>query len=100
MFEYFVGGVLALIALSGAVGIPVILLMGVMRRRSKKKPLTQRRKHLLRELFQVVIGVALLGLFYSRQIDSWTALISASVLLVLFEYAVAAAEKLRPELLS
>lgn len=97
MSDYLVTLYLVLLILSGLVGIFVVVLMGLNRRRRIGGALILTQKPLLRECLHLVSGLIILSLFTSKVIGPWTALISASILLILLEYAIAAIVKLRPK---
>lgn len=77
------------------IGVLVIVLIGLNRRRKEGGTLKLAQKLLLRESLHAVIGLMILSLLTLKVIRPWTALISASILLILLEYAIAAIGKLR-----
>jgi hypothetical protein len=95
MPAYFVTFYLVLLILSGLIGIFVIVLMGLKQRRRKGGILILARKPLMRECLHLIIGLIILGLFSSGVLGPWIALISASILLILIEFVMAAIVKLR-----
>jgi uncharacterized membrane protein YfcA len=82
----YAAALLVLIILNGFLGIFIYL-------RAKVPTHAKRARYLLRGILSIILGAITLSLLRAQVINSWTALLSVSFLLMLSEYLLAAKEK-------